>query len=124
VETLPIVAITAASPSASVAGTGGNRKMPTLISRLIRNEQPADLDSIRAVNEAAFGRAGEADLIDRLRSEGATLLSLVAEQNGQIVGHILFSRMHIDTHTARSPPSPWLQWPSYPNIRAAKSAAN
>ena len=68
-----------------------------MISRLIRDEQPADLDPIRAVNQAAFGRAGEADLIDHLRSEGATLLSLVAEQNGQLVGHILFSRMTIET---------------------------
>lgn len=92
-----MVAITAASPSPSVAGTAGNGKMPTLIGRLIRNEQPADRESIRAVNEAAFGRADEADLIDSLRTEGATLLSLVAEQHGLIVGHILFSRMHIDT---------------------------
>jgi len=71
--------------------------MPTLIDILTRDEHPADRESIRAVNEAAFGRPDEAGLIDRLRSEGATLLSLVAERNAQIVGHILFSRMYIDT---------------------------
>jgi putative acetyltransferase len=49
------------------------------------------------VNEAAFGRSGEADLVDRLRAEGAVLLSLVAEVDGQIVGHILFSRMTVET---------------------------
>jgi putative acetyltransferase len=49
------------------------------------------------VNEVAFGRPDEADLVDQLREEGAVLLSLVAEEGGRIVGHILFSRMHIET---------------------------
>jgi putative acetyltransferase len=49
------------------------------------------------VNEAAFGRSVEADLIDKLRVEAAILLSLVAEVDGQIVGHILFSRMNVET---------------------------
>jgi len=49
------------------------------------------------MNEAAFGGADEADLIDRLREEGANLLSLVAELDDQIIGHILFSRMTVDT---------------------------
>jgi putative acetyltransferase len=49
------------------------------------------------VNEAAFGRSDEADLIDRLPVEGAVLLSLIAEVDGQIIGHILFSRMIVET---------------------------
>ena len=52
---------------------------------------------IREVNEAAFGGAEEADLIESLRREGVVLLSLVAALDGRIVGHILFSRMSIDT---------------------------
>ena len=52
--------------------------------------------AIRQVNEAAFGRADEADLIDRLRTEGAVLASFVAECDGQIVGHILISRRWIE----------------------------
>ena len=52
---------------------------------------------IRQVNEAAFGGAEEADLIESLRREGVVLLSLVAALDGRIVGHILFSRMSIDT---------------------------
>jgi putative acetyltransferase len=64
---------------------------------IIRNEQPRDRDQIRTVTESAFGRADEADLIDRLRAEGVVLLSLVAELHGQIVGHILFSRMTVET---------------------------
>jgi putative acetyltransferase len=48
------------------------------------------------VNEAAFGRSDEADLVDGLRLEGAVLASFVAEQESGIVGHILFSRTLID----------------------------
>ena len=55
---------------------------------------------IRQVNEAAFGGAEEADLVEALRTaEGLVLLSVVAELDGQIVGHILFSRMTIETST-------------------------
>ena len=57
----------------------------------IRSEQPTDLAGIRAVNEAAFGTATEADLVDRLRVEASPIISLVAEERGSIVGHILFS---------------------------------
>jgi len=49
------------------------------------------------VNQAAFDRSDEADLIDRLRIEGAVVASLVAEIDRQIVGHILFSRMTVET---------------------------
>jgi putative acetyltransferase len=63
----------------------------------VRDEQPRDRESVRIVNEAAFGRADEADLVDSLREEAAVLLSLVAEVAGEIVGHILFSRMTVET---------------------------
>jgi putative acetyltransferase len=67
----------------------------------IRHEQSSDREQVRKVNEAAFGRSDEADLIDRLRAEGAILLSLVAEYvaepDREIIGHILFSRMMVDT---------------------------
>jgi putative acetyltransferase len=63
----------------------------------IRDEQPRDRGEIRKVNQAAFARSDEADLIDRLREEGVILVSLVAEADGQIIGHILFSRMTIET---------------------------
>lgn len=63
----------------------------------VREEQPSDREQVWRVNETAFGRPDEADLIERLRVEGAILLSLVAEANGQIIGHILFSRMTVET---------------------------
>ena len=64
---------------------------------IVRDEQPWDREQVRRVNESAFGRCDEADLIDRLRAEGVILISLVAELNSQIIGHILFSRMSIET---------------------------
>ena len=57
----------------------------------IREERKEDFEGVRRVNEAAFGQAVEADLIDALRADGAVTVSLVAEVKGQIVGHILFS---------------------------------
>jgi predicted N-acetyltransferase YhbS len=45
---------------------------------------------IRAVNEAAFGGSEEADLVDALRDD-QTFISLVAECESGIVGHILFA---------------------------------
>ncbi len=70
---------------------------PETLPLLIRGEQPHDREQIRRVNQAAFGRSDEADLIDGLRAEGAILLSLVAEVGGQIAGHILFNRMTVET---------------------------
>jgi putative acetyltransferase len=60
-------------------------------------ERPRDRERIRVVNEDAFRRPDEADLIDRWRAEGVILLSLAAELNNQIVGPILFSRMTVET---------------------------
>jgi putative acetyltransferase len=66
---------------------------------IIRAETAADYPMIRQVNEAAFGGADEADLVEALRRESVVLLSVVAESDGRIVGHILFSRMSIETPT-------------------------
>jgi putative acetyltransferase len=63
----------------------------------IRAETTADHSMIRQVNETAFGGAEEADLIESLRRERVVLLSLVAASDRRIVGHILFSRMSVDT---------------------------
>ncbi len=57
----------------------------------IRPETPDDITGIRRVNEAAFGRPNEAQLVEALRDAAATILSLVAEEEGHILGHILFS---------------------------------
>jgi len=68
-----------------------------VIVRVEKTEDPEDPLAIRSIQEAAFGRRHEADLVDALRSEGVVLVSLVAELDARIVGHILFSRMSIET---------------------------
>ncbi len=70
---------------------------------IVRAENPEDREQIRLVNEAAFGRRDEADLVDALRNEGAVLVSLVADLENRVVGHILFSRMWIETAGERIP---------------------
>ncbi len=57
----------------------------------IREEQPADAAAIRYVNQAAFDTSTEADLVDSLRLQASPIVSLVADENGTIAGHILFS---------------------------------
>lgn len=58
---------------------------------ILRPEIPADHAEVRRVNELAFSRPAEADLVDALRAAGAATLSLVAVHEGRVVGHILFS---------------------------------
>ena len=70
---------------------------------VVRSENTEDHSTVRSVNEAAFRRSDEADLVERLWSEGVVLASLVAELKGRVVGHILFSRMSIDTDHAAIP---------------------
>ena len=62
----------------------------------VRAETDNDIAAIRHVNERAFGRAYEADLVAALRDSGATVSSLVAEVAASVVGHVLFSRLPID----------------------------
>jgi putative acetyltransferase len=57
----------------------------------IRPEQPADESAIFAVHAAAFPSDAEAKLVDHLRAAGRLTISLVAEDAGQIVGHIAFT---------------------------------
>ena len=62
----------------------------------IRPEQPSDAAAVRSVHEAAFPTAAEADLVEKLRKTGKASVSLVAEDEGRIVGHILFSPVTFD----------------------------
>jgi putative acetyltransferase len=70
---------------------------------IIRPEKPADTAAIGEVVTAAFGRRNEAELVERLRSEGELVLSLVAEDDGAIIGHVAFSRVWIEHNGARAP---------------------
>jgi putative acetyltransferase len=62
---------------------------------LIRPETAADHEAIRRVNRLAFGQDAEARLVDALRAGGFDRVSLVAEKDGQVVGHIMFSDLPI-----------------------------
>ena len=61
----------------------------------IRTEKPEDLEAVRQVNIAAFGRENEANLVDRLRGIASTF-SFVALPSDRIVGHILFSPIVVE----------------------------
>ncbi|MDH3387201.1 MAG: N-acetyltransferase [Gammaproteobacteria bacterium] len=57
----------------------------------IRAQLDQDRAAVRAVNRAAFGSDAEADLVDAVRTDARPLVSLVATDGDEIVGHILFS---------------------------------
>jgi len=57
----------------------------------IRPQTDADDSAVRQLNEAVFPTPAEADLVARLRAEANPVVSLVAEDDGAIIGHILFS---------------------------------
>lgn len=65
---------------------------------VIHSESDQDRAAIWNVNQAAFGGDAEANLIDALRDGGFVEVSLVADVDGEIIGHILFSRVAIVTN--------------------------
>ena len=73
---------------------------------LIRKEEPKDYEIIYSVVKIAFGSAehsdgNEQDLVNALRKGEAFIpdLSLVAEVDGKIVGHIMFTRAKVGEAT-------------------------
>lgn len=67
----------------------------------IRDERPEDVRTIYDITQAAFkpmpySDGDEQDLINALRQDGALAVSLVAERDAEIIGHIAFSRVMID----------------------------
>ena len=63
---------------------------------LIREERPADHAAVRRINDIAFGQPQEGELVDALRANCPEVLSLVAEQDGVLLGHIMFSPCVLD----------------------------
>lgn len=56
----------------------------------IRQATAEDLPAIVSLNDMAFGQTDEGRIVESLEYEGDNLLSLVAEQDGNIVGHVQF----------------------------------
>ncbi len=75
----------------------------------MRAENSDDIAAVRRVNELAFGRPNEAALIDALRKAADPYISLAAIESGQVVGHIFFSPVSIESQdtvsTGRGPHS-------------------
>ena len=72
---------------------------------VIRPARAADEAAIDGVIRAAFagtefGHQGEAELVRMIEADGDALVSLVAERDGAIVGHVLFSRMDVEADGA------------------------
>jgi putative acetyltransferase len=66
-----------------------------------RPERPADMLAIRSVVSAAFPDSGEAGLVDALRLAARPFVSLVAELDGEVVGHIALTPVAFDPMSSR-----------------------
>lgn len=64
----------------------------------IRPEEEKDWAAVHALNAEAFESPVEAHLVDALRQQASPVVSLVAEQNQTIVGHIMFSPVSLIGH--------------------------
>ena len=76
---------------AESSGAGRNRVIE------IREERPDDYEAVRRVNESAFEGPQEAALVDALRGAARPSVSLVAVEEGRVVGHIFFSPMTVES---------------------------
>lgn len=64
----------------------------------IRHEVSSDAVAVRLVQEAAFPTPAEAQLVELLREHERLTLSLVAEPDGHIVGHVALSEVVVEAH--------------------------
>lgn len=64
----------------------------------VREERAQDRTGVRRVNLSAFETDAEANLVDALREQASPHVSLVAESDGEIVGHIMFSPVTLGEH--------------------------
>lgn len=64
---------------------------------VIRPFEVDDAEDVRWLLEEAFGGSAEAQLVDALRANGDDVLELVALHEGQLYGHVLFSRLMVES---------------------------
>jgi putative acetyltransferase len=65
---------------------------------VVRPEGKRDIQAVYVVNEAAFGRPEEANLVNNLRENANPFISLVDEEEGIVVGHIMFTPVKLSGH--------------------------
>jgi putative acetyltransferase len=70
---------------------------------LIRPERPEDAEAVHAVLVAAFGREAEARLVERLRASKRIVCAMVAEEKGRVLGHVVFSRIEVESGDSAIP---------------------
>jgi len=68
----------------------------------IREERPEDRLGIIELNIAAFDSTDEANLVEQLREDGAIISSMVADEYGEIIGHILFSGLKVTSNDGKT----------------------
>lgn len=76
-------------------GRGGGSWQMTRAIR-VRRERTGDEAQVYEVNRLAFGRSVEADVVEALKRSCPEGVSLVAEVDGKLVGHILFTPATIE----------------------------
>ncbi len=74
-------------------GAKKGRYIGTIVT--IREESKNDFSAIKQTNDKAFGQSKEGKVIDKIRKSDSQMLSLVAEINNTIVGHIFYSTAEI-----------------------------
>src|SRR5688572_31907855 len=62
----------------------------------IRPEKEQDMTAVRRVLEVAFPTPAEADLVERLRRGAKSVIALAADDDGEVVGHIVFSPLTLE----------------------------
>lgn len=68
---------------------------------IVRAATPEDLPAIEHIHRTAFaasemGHNGEAELVQALYHDGEVACSLVADEDGRLLGHAMFSRMDVE----------------------------
>ena len=68
---------------------------------VVRPENADDYAAVAAVTEAAFGKPGERRMIEAIRASDGYVpdLSLVADEGGEIVGHVILSYVSLTNGT-------------------------
>lgn len=68
---------------------------------IVRTERAEDIPAIRVIIEKAFQQTEEADIVDSLRQSCDDAISLVAEDSGQVIGHLMFSPVELSSNDRR-----------------------
>lgn len=64
--------------------------------RWLRRSKPDDINAIAALNDAAFKGKTEGKIVRTLWKDGDSVLSLVAHDDRDLIGHIEFYRLWLD----------------------------